>query len=72
MVNTELARGPLNFVEIKNPFGSLKTNVKADAWWFRQLVLEKFADLLKDIDDDEIIADILEVLRVRRQPCQRV
>ena len=26
---------PLNFVEIKNPFGSLQTNPQADAWWVR-------------------------------------
>ena len=24
---------PLNFVEIKNPFGSLQSNLMADAWW---------------------------------------
>ena len=28
-----MAGGPLNFVEIKNPFGFLQTNLKADAWW---------------------------------------
>ena len=31
MVKTEMA----NFVEIKNPFGSLQTNPEADAWWVR-------------------------------------
>ena len=33
MVKTEMARGPLNFAEIRNPFGFLQTNPQADAWW---------------------------------------
>ena len=37
MVNTEMVRGPLNFVEIKNPFGIFQTNPKADAWQVRPI-----------------------------------
>ena len=33
MVKTEMARGPLNFAEIRNPFGFLQTYPQADAWW---------------------------------------
>ena len=41
MVKTEMALGPLNFVEKKNPFVFLQTKLKADAWGVCQLVFEK-------------------------------
>ena len=34
--------------------------------------LQERDDPFKDMNDDEIFADILEVLRVWRQPCQRI
>ena len=43
MVKTEMA----NFVEIKNPFGSLQTNPSADAWWVQFFGFEKGVFILK-------------------------
>ena len=37
MVKTEMA----NFVEIKNPFGSLQTNPQAGAWWVKLYLFVK-------------------------------
>ena len=37
MVKTEMA----NFVEIKNPFGSLQTNSQAGAWWVKLYLFVK-------------------------------
>ena len=31
--NFKWPEDPLNMVQIKNPFGSLQTNPKTDAWW---------------------------------------
>ena len=37
---------PLNFVEIKNPFGSFQTSLKTDAWWVTPKLFVKKLDFL--------------------------
>ena len=39
--NFKWLEAALNLVEIKNPFGSVQTNLQADAWWVPLFILLK-------------------------------
>ena len=44
-----MARRPLQFAEIKNPFGSFQFSPKADAWWVPLILLSKKLEFLNTL-----------------------